>query len=266
MTARRAHFGCTVQRLASIAASIAAVALLAACGAAPDGTGKDSEAGDAGEAPAQAPCDDPYQFGTTPASIEEVDPTVCFYEKPPGPDEQVADLPMPDASCCERPPPLFFKDDDPAHEPTLELELGRSDPLTGAFVPWQQGQWVPVKFGPGPPYVAVLTAFRVVLPTETAAKVKLFVQARGYFNCKETAFGTSPVVWVRQDGELEEGYTNASPVAADMQVRFPVHPGSFYKYCGIWMEMRVAVLEPVSGAWGTGSVMVRTYQSSPKMP
>ncbi len=226
------------------------------------------DAGDAGASDTQTePCDDPYAVGATPANRSELDETVCFFESPPGPGDQIAELPMPDASCCKRPRPLFFKGDGPVPAPTLQVELGTSSPTTGNFVPWKQGLWVPMEYGNngGSAGFHISVAFRVVLPGHDEAKVKLKVQARGNFACKETAFGVSPVIWVRQDGELDEGYTNASPLKSGMRVAFAVKQNMWFQYCGIWVDMHLAVQDVSTGAWGEASRMVRTYQSIAKM-
>jgi len=229
-----------------------------------DASNGDASNGDEVVADTAEPCDDRYRYGAIPSSAGELDPTVCFYGKPPGPEATVADLPMPDASCCERPTPLFFKADEPAPEPTLKVELGRSDPKTGRFVPWQPGQWAPLRYAPATAGFHIRAAFRVVLPGQTAPKVKLKVQAQGHFECKVAAQGTTPIIWIRRDADVRYGYTNASPVSWGLILRIPTSTGSWYRYCGIWLEVRVAVKEPASGAWGEASHLVRTYQSLPK--
>lgn len=169
---------------------------------------------------------------------------------------------MPEANCCVRPRPLFFKGHSPLPVPTLQLELGRSATGSGAFVPWEQGEWAPIRYGSNVGF-HVTVALRVALPGETAAKVKLKVQARGNFECNETAAGAAPVDWLHQDMEWDDAYTNADALSGGIWVRFPVSRDLSFRYCGIWLEIYVAVQEPASGAWGEGSRMVRLYDSNP---
>lgn len=99
-------------------------ALLLAC-TSPGEDGHDGAlADDAGPDTRSAVCDFPYAAGPTPQSRDEVDPTVCFHLAPPGPDDEVAELPMPDPSCCERGRPLFHKGDGHSPPSTLTVELG----------------------------------------------------------------------------------------------------------------------------------------------
>ncbi len=203
-------------------------------------------------------CDRPYAAGPTPTTATNIDPTVCFRGAPPAPGEAIAELPMPDASCCADQTPIFFKPGQPVPPATLTVELGTSNSKTGAFVPYAAGQWLRIAHGKQGG-IHVDAAFRVALAGEEAPKVKMQVFARGHFECKESAIGNSPIVWVRQDAELDFGYTNASPIKPGVQVRFPVTGGYWYRYCGIWLDLRLAVRHPGSGAWGHTSTMVRLY-------
>ncbi len=255
----------------ALAIVLVALVLVACSSSAEDGdtsandagadSGSTAETSTAGDA-SKLQCDLPYAVAKRPASKAEIDPTVCFRGAPPSVDAKVATLPMPDPACCAPVKPLFFKGDAAPPEPTLQVELGVSNPLTGGFIPYEQGRWVPIITGVQGG-IHVDAAVRVVLADETAPKVKLQIQARGYFGCKEAAVGNAPVIWVRPDADLDQGYTNASPFKAGVEVRFPVTAALWYQYCGIWLELRMAVLHPASGKWGETATMVRLYDVKP---
>jgi hypothetical protein len=212
-------------------------------------SGSTAETSTAGDASKQQ-CDLPYAVAKRPSSKAEIDPTVCFRGAPPSVDAEVATLPRPDPACCAPVKPLFFKGDALTPEPTLQV------------IPYEEGRWVPIITGVQGG-IHVDAAVRVVLAGETAPKVKLQIQARGYFGCKEAAVGNAPVIWVRPDADLDQGYTNASPFKAGVEVRFPVTAALWYQYCGIWLELRMAVLHPASGKWGQTATMVRLYDVKP---
>lgn len=240
---------------------------LTACGeSSPDEPGEDDSAADStadsaadsGGDMAQAHCELPYAAGPTPVTVTAVDPEVCFRGNPPGPDAIVFDLPQPDPACCAERPPAFFKAWETVPAPTLSVELGTSNSKTGGFIPYEDGQWLHIVHGKQGG-IHVDAAVRVVLPAEEAPKVKLQVLATGHFECKETAAGNSPTIWVRPDADLDHGYTNASTTQPGVEVRFPVAGGLWYRYCGIWMELGVAVRIPASQQWGRSVRMVRLY-------
>jgi len=226
--------------------------------AAQDASAKGAAAGPAADRGALVDCSLPYAAEETPASADEIDPTVCFRGQPPGAGEPVKQLAMPFAECCTKSSPIFFKPGQPMPAPSLVVELGTSNPQTGAFVPYEQGQWLRIVHGKQGG-IHVDAAIRVVLPGEDRAKVKMQIFATGHFECKESAVGNSPIIWVRPDAELDEGYTNASPVKPGVEVRFPVTGFYWYQYCGIWLDLRAAVRHPDSGAWGHTSRMVRLF-------
>ena len=180
----------------------------------------------------------------------------CFHGAPPSPDAYVADIPEPSSAQCQWTAPKFFPDKAPA--PSLKVEVGTHDPATGAFVPYSDGQWLPMVHGPQGGF-HVFAAIRVQLPGQSAAVVKMQSEAIGWIDCKEVALGQQPVIFVKPD--KGGGYTTATLSHAGTLVIFPVQSKDSWQYCGKWIELMVRVKDVVSGAWGQTHLTVRLFDT-----
>ncbi len=158
-------------------------------------------------------------------------------------------------------------DGKPAQAASLAFSVGRADPDTGAFVPYQVGgaatPWAPIVEGVQGG-VHVWAAVRVALPAGTPAKVVLEVAGHalmgdGAGGCKVVAtelVGASKVMAVAEPGPAG-WWTNASKLVPGVPVAFEQNVAT--PYCGQWVRLVVEVREPKSGAWGRQTVDLRQW-------
>lgn len=208
--------------------------------------------------------DDAQQFETT-----EDFAAPCF-DALPAADAAVADLPAPDAATCSLPPgPIGAwtgPDGAAMGPPTLAVEVGVSDAKTGAFVPYIDGQWLPIVHG-NQGGIHVWAAVRVALPDLTEVKAVVEVHGQLRMDCAVCSepFPTSPKLKVHAD-ELAPGtFTSASGGAPGLTVIF--QPGPTGKqadsghYCGRWLLLVFEARLPGQAAWGRAVRAVRLYDS-----
>ena len=188
---------------------------------------------------------------------DEADPTVCFDHEPTA-EETVADLPMPPTGCCADVAPTFAKEGDELPEPTLAVELGVWDSEGAAFVAYEEGAWAPLRAGIMAGGFHIWAGFRVTLPGGAPAKVKLQVSAQGLVDCQGYALGTSPVVFADRVGDSQQ-WQYANEKNPGVQVGFPYATTASCAFCGRWLDLRVAVRDSASGAWGEARRTLRLY-------
>ncbi len=199
------------------------------------------------------------------ASGADSGPQVCFHGAPPGPNANVADVPQADFTKCKLPTPSFFGTTCVVPSPTLKVELGTHNPVTGAFVPYVDNQWLPMVHGPQGGF-HVYVATRVTIPWGAGFDpvVKLQAEIQGYAGCKLAAAGKQPVLYAHAE-KLKTGvYTTASTTSAGTLVVFPVSSGLSHLYCGIWLELVLRVRVFGTNKWGQATLTVRTYDMKKK--
>tara|TARA_B100001094_G_scaffold321236_1_gene368629 strand:+ start:1146 stop:1925 length:780 start_codon:yes stop_codon:yes gene_type:complete len=185
----------------------------------------------------------------------------CFHGAPPSGDVYVADIPQPNTKPCKWSSPKFFPSDPPAV--TLQVDVGTHDPKTGQFVPYVDGQWLPMVHGPQGGF-HVFAAIRVTLPGQSDPIVKLQSEAIGWVDCEPVALGQQPVIFVKPDGG--GGYTTATISHAGTLVIFPVQSKDSWQYCGKWVELMVRVKDIAKGTWGQTHLSVRLYDTKDAPP
>lgn len=190
---------------------------------------------------------------------------VCFKGAPPGPDAKVAVMAKPDTSACKWPPPKFLGKTQEGAKPTLLLEVGTHDPLTGHFVPYVDGQWLPLVHGSQGGF-HVYAAIQVAIPDETAPVIKLQSEARGFEGCEMVAAGQQPVVYASPDPTAPGRYTTASKTNPGTRVIFGVTSDEVGLYCGHWFSLVVRARQVGSAAWGERRVTFRSYDTVPWQP
>ncbi|MSP92370.1 MAG: hypothetical protein EXR79_11295 [Myxococcales bacterium] len=183
-------------------------------------------------------------------------PKACFTACEPTAQSKVTGAgPVPDPKQCTFDPGLLWPKG-PTPPPTLTVELGAVHPKTGAFVPYQDGQWAPIVHGVQGG-IHVWTALRTTLPGFQGAKATLEVGANSYLDCKNVAteLARKPIAFA--DPSQPGTWTTASlllpptPVAFDENVPGP--------YCGKWIVLRAEVRLPGTQQWGHAVKVLRLY-------
>jgi hypothetical protein len=197
---------------------------------------------------ALVPCldDDAYPHGPTPPP-----PGTCFRGRAPAADALVA--PLPAAVSCEAEPPAFFPTD-AVPKPTLSPELGY-DGAHGEFMPWQDGDWVPLEHGiQGKLMVEV--RFRVTLPGQDACRQVLQTNVYASKDCVQIGIGQLGV----SSGEWQapELFVGPNGHATIRTVLNPAPPDS-WQLCGEALDLRLQVRVPGTDTWGEGHVRLRLY-------
>jgi len=197
-------------------------------------------------------------------------PQLCFAFAPPGPDALVADIPEPDAAACSDivAPALPWEviagpDVAPPQgggtgvgPPTLDIEIGVADAQTGAFVPYVDGQWVPIIHG-AQGGVHVWGAFRVALDGITGQKIQLDCQGRTYIDCENTGTSFESKTFAHPDDTKPGTWTNAQQTKPGLTVAFGSKEAT--PYCGLWIVLRVEVRHQQSNRWGMAEKVLRLY-------
>ncbi|MCO4764182.1 MAG: hypothetical protein KC502_21905 [Myxococcales bacterium] len=212
-------------------------------GGADDGAGAETDGG--------------IDSGTT---VSDTGPTgLCHADAGPGPDAYKSDVPQPDVAGCAWPEPKFFAGKKPP-KPTLQLEIGTNHPKTGAFVPYVDGQSVPMVHGTQGGF-HVYAAVRVKLPGETGSLAKLQSEMFGHVGCVLAALGKQPVLYAGKDGKLPFTYTTASQTHAGTLIVFGVDSSKSHLYCGRWLELTVRIRDMSTNAWAQKQVSLRLYDT-----
>lgn len=241
---------------------ICASAALIACAALPAGSDKTpladafGETAGQGEVPTCAPVDAAtYPFED--ASID-VAPGVCFGAAPAS-DAFVADVPMPRACTCAPDPPPFFGAE-PVPAPTLHVDMGVGQ--DGVFVPYADGQWVPIIHG-AQGGIHVWVAWRILLPGHTEAKVKLVTRADSRIACSLAGTGSESTWYAASDASVPGAYSNVSAIHPGVAVIFPLDGKDSGLVCGKWLALHVQIQDPVAKTWGEVRRTVRLYDDQP---
>ncbi len=244
-------------------------ATLAACGASPSGAAPTAGLADAGgdvslAAEATAGTGDGGAEASKPskkppACKPSSDAGFCYHKCQPASDTKGPVQPLP-AKCAESTTGLIWDTPDgkAPTPPTLQFALGAGDVDSGAFVPYNEGQWAPIVEGVQGG-IHVWAAARVKLPPGTPPKVTLEIAGHSLLDCKPVATelaGTSKAI-ATADPNMPGWWTNARanvpgvPVAFEKNVAAP--------YCGQWIELVAEVRVPGSTTWGRGSVVLRLF-------
>ena len=184
-------------------------------------------------------------------------PKACFVACEPTAKSHVAAAgPPPDPKACTFDPGLLWPAGAPPPPTSLAVEIGAVHPKTGAFVPYQDGQWAPIVHGVQGG-IHVWAALRTTLPGFSGAKATLEVGANSYLDCKNVAteLARKPIAFA--DPSQPGTWTTASlllpptPVAFDENVPGP--------YCGKWIVLHAEVRLPGTQKWGQASRVLRLY-------
>lgn len=190
-------------------------------------------------------------------------PSKCPLGGPPAPGE-VDPLPAPDAGCC--PATVSFSESEPPlPPPSLEVEIGSWDDSVGVFTPYTDGGWAAIEVGPQGMF-HVWTSLRVKLPAMTGGKRMVQVRGRGYDGCVYVAGSfISKVPLIPEPGETGR-WVYANGDNPGFQTVFGYGPWHACRFCGHWLDLRVAVREEGAAAWGEGRVRIRTWLAAlPKL-
>ena len=188
----------------------------------------------------------------------------------PGPDKPAAGAvvpgpPKPDMPTCSWQPPALFKGATPP-PPTLQVQTGAAD-ASGAFVPYQDGDWLGMFHGvQGGFHINV--GLRVVVPGLTVDKAKVQMEVRTYDGCSLVGYSLAPVVYPLQqpDGSYVFG-TLESPGVQGIFVndcKEGLKGTASKDFCNRWFLLRVAVRELSTGLWGEQALRFRTFDVSNK--
>jgi len=185
-------------------------------------------------------------------------PGVCFAAVPAS-DAVVADVPMPEhCPCAMDPPPFFGAAPVPAPVLTVEMGVGQA----GAFVPYADGQWVPITHGPQGG-IHVWVGWRLRLPGHQEPKVKLLARTTSHIDCALAGTGTEAMWYATPDPAATHAYTNIDANHPGTPVIFPIEGSESGLVCGRWLELRVQVQDPVAQTWGEVRRTVRLYDTLP---
>ncbi len=140
--------------------------------------------------------------------------------------------------------------------PTLDLQLGRTDPVSGVFTPWQDGDWAPIIHGvQGGIHIPL--SFVVVLPSLELVKMKLLVQAQASVQCQAVALGPPSTIAVQAIAP-DFGYRPAE----DVRVIFTNQVWTDSpKFCGQTILLQAQLQEPASGQWGQAQRWIHLYDT-----
>ncbi len=199
------------------------------------------------------------------ATTGSSDAYICPSPSEPGPDTYVGDVPQPPTWSCAVEPPDFFKGKPPPAT-TLAIEIG-AVAQDGSFKPHVEGGWIPMVHGPQGGF-HIFAGMRVKVPGATLPKLKLQVEARLWDGCKIVGYGVAPVVYGNvQDGSGTQTYVVGEAAVPGPLVIFDdggtgVKSSQAWYYCNRWYDLRVAMRDVLTGAWGHAMVRVRTYDKA----
>ena len=192
------------------------------------------------------------EIGVVPsAECETLDPAVCRVGTAPTPADVMTPLPEPAPACC--PSTAEFGDWTPTGAPTLGLEVGTMDPESLVFVPYQQRQWAPLVIGPQGMF-HVWAGVRFSLPGAPVESVKFTLVARGLDGCNEVM--TTTFTLAAYPDPAQPG-VYVTPV--DVTLLFPYGPLQACRFCGQWLDLRVAIHPAGADAWGEVQRSLRLY-------
>ncbi len=184
-------------------------------------------------------------------------PELCSVGGPPAPG--IANpLPAPDFGCCEAPIDFFPNQQTNPPPPTLDIEIGRWDPVAKTFEPFEDGGWAELEIGPQGMF-HVWTSARLKLPGVTGKLRTARVRARGFDGCKLVAGNSMPKISLEPEPGDTGKWVYSPTKNAGWVTVFGYGPWHACRYCGHWLDLRVAVRDVETGAWGEGKVRVRTY-------
>lgn len=142
---------------------------------------------------------------------------------------------------------------------TLPVEIGRGDPVVGTFVPYVNGQWLPIVEGIQGG-IHLWAAVRLPL-TGAAPKFALDIggQVRGD-GCAiiGTQLASATKAIAQADPNHKGQWTTAKALVPGIPVAFAKNTAA--TYCGQWVTLYVEVREPKSQAWGHAAVQVRLFE------
>ena len=194
-------------------------------------------------------------LGNKPCKV--LDPKHCFVGAPPAPDAERTLPPAPQPTCCGG-LPTFEMEGLPSRAPSLEVEVGLWDRCIDRFVPHQDHQWTPLVVGTQGLF-HVYASVRVKLPGRTGEFAYVNFSARALDGCTAAATATAPALQLSPDPEREGWWTYQHGSRPGIFVIFPHHFCAACLYCGNWLDLRVAVKDGETGAWGEARASVRTY-------
>ncbi len=191
-------------------------------------------------------------------------PDDCFVGNPPDDKAEVPARPGPDPACCTG--KLSFDQDRlprgiPATEPTLEVEVGAWDKCAQRFVPYQDRQWTELVMG-SQGLFHVHASVRVHLPDVKTPFAHVQMVAAGLDGC--TPIAQAFVGELRLDPDPEKSGWWVYKGNGGRRGVFVVFPKDVdgcqaCRFCGHWLDLRVAVKHSTTEAWGESRRSMRTY-------
>ena len=186
---------------------------------------------------------------------------LCPGPTKPAADANWGDVHVPDTAGCAQEEPQFFKGA-PLPPKQLTVELGAVN-SSGVFVPYQDGDWVPLNHGLQLGF-HVWASLRVNLPGSTVPKAKLQTDMGIFAGCVQVSYGDYSVVYptLHSDGSYFVG--TAETPGIEMRFSYdpegkPASPYAMHKVCNNWYELRAAVRDMASQKWGAASVRLRAF-------
>ncbi len=186
----------------------------------------------------------------------DMKPSKCSVGGPPAAGI-AAPLPAPVASCCPAKVD-FFSDGETPSPPTLTVEIGSWDDSVGVFTPYVDGGWVGLEIGPQGMF-HVYVSVRVKLSGPMSPYRTVRVLARGYDGCLHIAGNSMPKLNLEPEPGDTGLWTFQPGSTPGFMAVFGYGPWHACRYCGHWLDLRVAVRDLESGQWGEGKVRVRTW-------
>ena len=190
----------------------------------------------------------------------------CFYGNPPSLDASAADVPQP-AACSWAAVDVGMEAPDKVAK--LQVEMGDYDD-DGNWHTLNDGDWVPLLHG-SQGKLMVYANFRVFLPGQTAQLWMVKAQADAKIDCLQVATSTpgtalTPFVVPAVDAGA---YSNVTPDHPGFVTVFDALPKDSAKFCGKWLQLRLAVGDyqnPTVKNWGQTVRTVRLYDSTVVTP
>jgi len=188
----------------------------------------------------------------------------CYVGSPPDETTNVPPRPAPDPECCDLKLSFHPEGDAsgvPTTKPTLELELGTWDHCAQRFLPYKDHQWTELATA-GQGLFHVHASVRVKLPGRTGKHANVQFVAAGLDGCAPAASGFIGQLQLKPDPEKADWWTYRQGKRPGVFVIFKPEACQACRYCGHWVDLRVAVRDNTNGAWGEASVVLRTYMES----
>jgi hypothetical protein len=190
-------------------------------------------------------------------------PKDCYVGAPPDASVKVPNRPGPAPACCSAKlsfDPKGHADGIPTTKPGLEIELGRWDKCAQRFVPYQNKQWTELVMG-SQGLFHVHAGLRVHLPGRTGNFAYVQLVAAGLDGCVPTARAFAAEMQLSPDPDKADWWVFKQQNRRGKFTIFPkeIEACQACRFCGRWLDLRVAVRDNTTGAWGEASVLVRTY-------